>query len=202
MRPRTYQQTEQLRPLVEQLAVAARLPLVDLTVPALKKCSPQQYMQFRETVELLVRGHGKGDLFEYCLRMVLFSYLDVHFGLKKPPVARYRATTAIVQPASVMLSVLAYVGQKEPEAVQRAFQAGTEGRLAGAVLGPPATCTLRAFDAALAELAQSSPGVKRNVLEAAAACIAADGKVTLEENELLRSVAAVLGCPLPPVLVG
>jgi hypothetical protein len=31
------------------------------------------------------------------------------------------------------------------------------------------------------------------------ACIAADGTVTSEESELLRAIAAVLGCPVPPV---
>ena len=57
----------------------------------------------------------------------------------------------------------------------------------------------RTFDAALAELAQASPNVKREMIAAVTACIAADGKVTVEESELLRAIAAVLGCPLPPV---
>jgi len=34
------------------------------------------------------------------------------------------------------------------------------------------------------------------------ACIAADGKMTVVENELLRAVSAALSCPLPPVPVG
>jgi hypothetical protein len=54
------------------------------------------------------------------------------------------------------------------------------------------------FDAALSDLAQGSPTVKRDVIAAVTACIAADGRVTLEESELLRAVAAVLGCPVPP----
>jgi tellurite resistance protein len=54
----------------------------------------------------------------------------------------------------------------------------------------------------LSQLAQASPPVKRAVLEAVVACIAADGKMTVEENELLRAVAAALSCPLPPVPVG
>jgi hypothetical protein len=37
------------------------------------------------------------------------------------------------------------------------------------------------------------------MLDAVVACIAADGKMTIEENELLRAVAAALACPLPPV---
>ena len=50
------------------------------------------------------------------------------------------------------------------------------------------------------QLAQTPPKVKQQVLAAVTACIAADGQVTLEENELLRAIAAVLSCPVPPVL--
>jgi tellurite resistance protein len=39
----------------------------------------------------------------------------------------------------------------------------------------------------------------QEIITAVTACIAADGKVTPEESELLRAIAAVLGCPVPPV---
>jgi hypothetical protein len=65
---------------------------------------------------------------------------------------------------------------------------------------PQAQCTLAAFDPALAQLAQTTPKVKQQVLAAVTACIAAGGQATLEANELLRVIAAVLGCPVPPVL--
>jgi hypothetical protein len=38
------------------------------------------------------------------------------------------------------------------------------------------------------------------VLEAAAACVSTDGRVTPAEGELLRLTADALGCPLPPIL--
>ena len=196
--PPLYKETQQLAPAALSLSAAARLPVVDLTIPAIKRSSPQQYAQFRHVVEALVQADGHVDLFEYCLGMVLFSYLDVHFGLQKPPAVRYRTTAAVAQPLTVALSVLAHAGQDRPEDIERAFQAGAQGRLAQAALVARQQCTLRAFDAALAQLAQSSPNVKRDVIAAVTACIAADGRVTLEESELLRATAAVLGCPVPP----
>ncbi len=57
------------------------------------------------------------------------------------------------------------------------------------------------FDAALGQLAQAAPAVKRQFLDSVVACIAADGRMTIEENELLRAVASALSCPLPPVPV-
>ncbi len=197
--PPLYKEAQQLAATAQSLPVAARLSLVDLALPALKKSSPKQYGQLRQVVEALVHADGKVDLYEYCLRTVLLSYLDVHFGLKRAPAIRYRTVGAVAGPAAVVLSALAYVGQKRPEDVQRAFQAGAQDLLGQAVMVPPQQCTLRTFDAALAVLAQVSPNVKREIITAVTACIAAAGKVTPEESELLRAIAAVLGCPVPPV---
>ena len=73
-------------------------------------------------------------------------------------------SAAVAQPAAVVLSTLAYVGQKQPEDVQRAFQAGAaEPARASRARCPSEQCTLQAFDAALAELAQASPNVKRRM---------------------------------------
>jgi Zn-dependent protease with chaperone function len=197
--PPLYKEVEQLAAMVQSLPVATRLSLVDLALPALKKSSPKQYGQLRQAVELLAHAEGKVDLYEYCLRTVLLSYLDVHFGLKKAPAVRYRTAGAVAGPAAVVLSTLAYVGQQQPEEVQRAFQAGAQGLLGQAAMVPRQQCTLRMFDASLAVLAQVSPNVKRQIISAVTATIAADGKVTAEESELLRAIAAVLACPLPPM---
>ena len=196
--PHLYQQTQALAAAVQSLEAAARLPLVDLAVPALKKSSPRQYGEFRQVVDALMRAEGKVELFEYCLHLVLLDYLDVFFRLREAPAVRYRTAAAVTQPAAVVLSMLAYVGAKCPEDAPRAFQAGAAGRLGQAAILPKPRCGLRAFDAALTELAQGSPQVKRAVIQAVAACVAADGQVTPEEGELLRAITAALACPLPP----
>jgi Zn-dependent protease with chaperone function len=191
----------QLSPLIDQLPPENRLPVADMAAPALKRLSPAQYAAFRQVVEVLTAADGKTDLFEYCLRVVLIGCLDVQFGLRPAPAVRYTSITVVAQPAAVVLSALAYAGQSDPGDIQRAFQAGA-ARLSGVQLLPPRQCTFDSFDAALGQLAQGSPAVKRRVLDAVVACIAADGKMTIEENELLRAVASALSCPLPPVPVG
>ncbi len=199
---------QQLSPPLDQLPAENRLSVVDMTIPALKRLSPAQYQAFRQIVEALTSGapatpgRGKVDLFEYCLRVILFGYLDVQFGLRPAPVVRFKTVGAVGQSAAVVLSSLAYAGQSQPDDIQRAFQAGARDLLGQAQLVPPQECTFDSFDAALAQLAQASPAVKRQVLAAVVACIAADGKMTVVENELLRAVSAALSCPLPPVPVG
>ena len=192
---------QQLSALVDRLPAENRLSVVDMTIPALKRLSPAQYQAFRQMVEALTTADGKIDLFEYCLRVILFGYLDVQFGLRPAPAVRYKAVSAVAQPAIVVLSALAYAGQSRADDIQRAFQAGVHDLLGQVQILSPQQCTFGTFDAALNELAQASPAVKRSILEAVVACIAADGKMTVVENELLRAVAAALSCPLPPVPV-
>jgi hypothetical protein len=193
-----YQETQQLAAAVDDLRPEARLPLVNLTMPALKRLSPQQYAQFRSVVVALMVANGSLALWQYCVRVVLFAALDVFFKLKKSPPVRYRSIDAVAGPATVVLSSLAYLVQGGQQDVERAFRAGAVGLLGGAaILLPQEYCTLKGFDAALDRLAQASPQVKQLLLSAAVACIAADGKTTLEENELLRAVAAALACPVP-----
>ena len=194
-----FQETVQFATAGESLAAEARLPLVDLAIPALKQSSPQQFAQFRQVVDALVKADGKIDLFEYSLRTVLFTYLDVFFGLQKPPPIRYRTVDAVAQPAVLVLSMLAYAGRNQPDEIQRGFQAGAKNLAGGATIAPQSDCSLRNFDAALVQLAQTSPDVKRQIIGAMMACVSAEGGVTLEESELLRAISAALGCPMPPL---
>jgi len=65
-----YCQTRQLAAEAMKLSAEMRLPLVSLTIPALKRFSPPQYVQFRKIVSALVAADGKVDLFEYCLQVM------------------------------------------------------------------------------------------------------------------------------------
>ena len=53
-------------------------------------------------------------------------------------------------------------------------------------------------DAALNRLAQAVPQIKKNVLDACAQTVAADGVIQEMEAELLRAIADTLDCPMPP----
>jgi hypothetical protein len=103
----------------------------------------------------------------------------------------------------VVLSALAYAGESTSEGAARAFAAGVHalGR-PGVQLGlaPPGTVGLSEIDAALEVLAMAAPQLKKQILQACAACICVDGTVTIEEGELLRAVSDSLGCPMPPLI--
>jgi len=195
----SYRETERIAPLIDDQADEARLPLIEMTLPALKQLSPDQYAKFRENVNVLIQADGKIDLLEYTVRTMLFRHLDVHFGLAKPAAVRYHRIGPVLPSLVGVLSTLAYAGQKSETDVRRAFDRGMEEVGQTASLPPRSACSLSNLDAALKALAEAAPKLKRQILAACVACVAADGKVTPREGELVQAVAAVLGVPVPPV---
>jgi hypothetical protein len=160
---------------------------------------------FRSAVERLIAADAKLSLFEFTLQRVLLRHLEPHFHPARPPAVAYGSLRAVSRQASLLLSILAHAGQAQPERAAQAFARGAQ-QLADAravtTLLPFEQCGLADLDRALAELAKASPAMKRKLIEACAAAIAFDKRVTIQEGELLRAIADSLDCPMPPFLPG
>jgi len=198
----SYRETERLAALIDELPEGARLPLVEMAFPALRQLSPDQYAAFRENVDTLIRADEKVDLLEYSVRTMLLRSLDVPFGLAAPIIARQRRLDPLLPSLLGVLSTLAHVGHKEEADARRAFEKGMAEVGRRASLLPGSDCSLRNFDAALKTLAEAVPKLKRQILGACVACVAADGRVTPRESQLVQTIAALLGVPLPPIGAG
>jgi Zn-dependent protease with chaperone function len=195
-----------LAPLIGQLGEPDRIPLVDLTFPALRQLSERQYRAFRTSVDSLVWADRRVSLFEYALQRMLLRHLDRTFFRLSPPSVRYHSLDAVFNDCDVLVSSLARLGRQQGTEEAQAYELGMrrlQGREPGervVALLPAERCSLSAVDKALDRLAQAAPGIKRRVLDACAACIASDGVVTLPEGELLRAISDSLDCPMPPLL--
>ncbi len=197
-----YQETLRLAPLIEMLDVRTRLPLLDITLPALRALTSAQYQLFKQNVTELVQADNTIDLFEWSLQRILLHNLETHHGKVKPTRVRYRSLAPLQPQCELLLSILAHAGHRDAGAAQRAFEQARQSlELPRAHLRRADECGLGALDAALATLEEAAPQVKRRILQAAVACITADGTVTVAEAELLRAVSASLGCPMPPLLL-
>ena len=67
---------------------------------------------------------------------------------------------------------------------------------------PPDQCGVAALSEALDKLSRAVPIIKKNLIEASAHVIGADGIIQEGEAELLRGVADTLDCPIPPLQAG
>ena len=190
-----------LLPMVERLDRRARLPLVEISAATLRALTRAQYERFKQNIAELVLADNRIGLFEWSLQRILLHDLEGQFGQVPSPRVRYKTLARLVPQCEAVLSTLAHVGHHEPTAVEHAFALGWQ-QLGLPEAGPRALeeSGLEVLDVALVELEAAAPSLKRRVLQAAAACIAADLAVTANEVELLRAMSAALGCPMPPLL--
>ncbi len=202
--PAIVQETARLYPEVTPVATHAKLPLVDLALPALSQLSPAQFQQFRAAVQVLVQSDNQIDLFEYALQKIVLRHLEPQFSQARKAVIQYYSLKPLAPDCAVLLSALAYAGQDELGKVERAFQQGAEvlGQAAGVPIGlvPAAGCDLTQVDSALNRLSQAVPQIKKNVLAGCIQTVSADGLVQESEAELLRAIADTIDCPLPPLI--
>jgi Zn-dependent protease with chaperone function len=203
--PLASRETLEVSSLAERCPPRARIPLIDMALPALRRLAPRQHKQFRDVVDRLVMADQKCDLFEYSVLHILRRHLDRYFIRPSPPDIQYWSLAPLSAECSVLLSGLAHTGHENEETAGQAFEKAREELQESKTnlsYMPRAECELTAITQALDKLAAASPKLKRQVLRASAAAVSHDNKVTVPEGELLRAIADALDCPMPPLLPG
>jgi uncharacterized tellurite resistance protein B-like protein len=196
-----YYHTTRLLPAVEALPPEARLPLIDLSVAALRALSSAQYQQFKENLTALANADNRIDLFEWMLQRVLLSHVEPQFSPVRPPRVRHQGLERLRGSCEVLLSTVAYVGTADNDLSHLAFERGAAYLgLPGLSMIPRERCSLDVLDRALSSLAEAAPRLKKQLLGACASVITADNQVTAREAEILRAISDTLGCPMPPLL--
>lgn len=194
--------THELRPAMAGLDIKYRLPLMDITIPALKQLSPDQYQAFRDNLLALIEMDSRVDLLEWSLQKILFAHLDGQFFKLAIPTARHADVGQLRQEIGLVLSVMAHAGQQDKQAVEDAFGAATKVlKISGLQLVPENEIDFSALDVSLEKLEGLKPLAKAQLLKACAASVVRDQRVSAVEVELLRAFADVLGCPLPVVVL-
>jgi Zn-dependent protease with chaperone function len=189
-------QLEQLREPLHQLPPGMRLPLLDLAMPALKQLAADQFAALKANLALLIRADGRVALLEWTLLRIVERNVEGVRG----QTSRYQLRELAAE-TSVVLSLLARAGEVDEAAAQQAFShAGSELPFRLDQLLPTSASDLSALEPALRRLSLLWPLQKPQLLKAMARCIEHDGKINAAEAELMRAVADILDCPMPPLL--
>jgi len=190
--------TEQLLGHVRSLPRKHTLSVVDMSMPALRQLSAQQYELFRKNLIQIMKMDDHISAFEWSLKKIVLHSLDLDFHQRFQPVSRYSSIGKLTHECSVLLSFLARETQVNEAAISHGFRAASnELGLPHVKLLSAGESNITALDTATDKLAQLKPLEKPSLLKACAACIAADNKVTANEMELLRAFSSLLDCPMP-----
>ena len=177
-----------------------RIPLAELSFPVLRRRPRPQLEAFLDAVHAVGMADGRLSLFEYCLGRVLTLHLRESLSPARHAGIGRRQPAALRNEIATLLAVVASAGHGDEAGGRHAYLAGLQRILPGERIDyrPPSNAPL-ALEQAWVPLDALDPLAKRVLVEAVTVAISHDGRVTVAESELLRTVCALLHCPLPPL---
>jgi Zn-dependent protease with chaperone function len=195
-----------LRETLDAMDPALRLPLLELTVPALRQRPVEQIGFMFDMVTRISDAADTNRLDDYVLLKALAAYLPTF----KVPEKRRSPSLSTTEAVARTLAAVAAFGHDDIAAARAAFAAGLT---AGSSMDVATTTAkseqylpdlqaardLSLLDDALDQLADAAPKQRRAALVAILATIRHDHRVEIPEVELFRAIAATLDCPLPPL---
>lgn len=147
----------------------------------------------------LLARENRASVFAYALRKLAQVQLQDELDPRRRP-AGYLSAQGARDELQVLFSVLAMHGSEDPGQASRAYEAGMAEMLPGIhpAFAKPGHWPPR-LDRALTRLDRLKPAFKEKLVGALVRTISHDMRMTVAESELLRTICAVIHCPLPPL---
>jgi Zn-dependent protease with chaperone function len=199
--PTLVARVRELLPTLDTLHPMQRLPLLQLALPQLKRRAPSEQDRLCATLDALVALDRRLEVYEYCLLRLLRQGLAESREPGRVRTAGTLKLAACVEDSATVLTVLAAAGHEGSDTARQAFLAAWNRLYPGRAqsYNPPADWPA-ALDGALARLDRLQLAGKEILLETLGELLAHDGRIAVNEAELLRVVAAALHCPMPPLV--
>lgn len=196
---------------IGRLPPGARLPLLDLAMPALRQLAQAERDKLLAVVAHLIAADRRVTLAEFVLETVLSRRLAAHAGRAVP--VRFASLAPLRQECALMLSLVAHVTVMAARQAQNQVETAVQAFMRGAALCPellltPADlCSIAEVGfarvrAALDRANQLAPLAKPGLIKALVVAAVRDDSAVLPMDlaDLLRAVCAALEAPLPPVV--
>jgi len=188
-----------LLPQVDSLTAVQRMPALLQVFPALHQLPRAERIGLLKCLNGLLTREGRASAFPYALRKLSQVQLQDELDPRRR-VAGYQTPSALRDELQTLFSVLAMHGSEDETEARRAYEIGMESLLPG--IRPPFAKPghwLPKLDQALTRLDRLQPAAKEMLVAALVRTISHDLRMTVPESELLRTICAVLHCPLPPL---
>ena len=197
--PASLEVVQRVIPIAQSLDPMLRLPALQRAFPALRRLTMPQRKVLAQRANDLIHADARIDVFEFCLAKLLETLLNDELAATAPhgKLTLEDAESEI----ALLFATLAQIGAPDERAARMAYEVGISTVLP--MRRPPfapAEDWPRKLSAALPRLEQLHPFAKKAVIEGLVKTVASDEVLTDEEAELLRTVCALLHCPLPPLL--
>jgi Zn-dependent protease with chaperone function len=192
---------QQIAPMVDAIDPMLRLPALQQVFPSLRRVPVAQRQALAKLASQLIHADGRIDAFEFSLAKLLETLLNDELDARVP-----HGTVSLddaQEEINVLFATLAQLGAQDEPSARIAYEAGMTVVLP---MRSPEYTPLkdwpRQLSDALPRLEQLEPMAKKRVIDGLVKTITSDEVMTEAESELLRTVCALLHCPLPVMLGG
>lgn len=188
---------------IARLPKSARLPLLDLAMPALRQLPEPARAAFLATVEKVIAADRRVTLAEFVLQTVLTRRLNARAGRATP--IRFAHLAAIRRDCALLLSLVAHVAasasaQMPKDAFLRGTAYCTELGLTAADLTDAAAIGFGQVRVALERANQLAPLVKPVLIKTLVAVAGEASPLPVDSADVLRAICAALEAPIPPAV--
>jgi uncharacterized tellurite resistance protein B-like protein len=187
---------QQIAPVVDAIDPMLRLPALQQVFPSLRRVPVAQRQALAKLTSQLIHADARIDAFEFSLAKLLETLLNDELDARVP-----HGTVSLEdaqEEINVLFATLAQVGAQDEPSARIAYEAGMTVVLP--MRSPeytPLNDWPRQLSDALPRLEQLEPMGKKRVIDGLVKTITSDEVMTEAESELLRTVCALLHCPLP-----
>ncbi|MCF6226298.1 MAG: M48 family metallopeptidase [Xanthomonadales bacterium] len=192
---------KQLRTLQQALpniSPEQRLPLAEMTFPALKRRPAEDLMRLLDTIRALITADGKVDVHEYALAKMLEVMINDALNPADSSPSGRKSIKSLSADVEALLMVVANLGQTDATIAEKAWNVGMQMAGLSAKNYQPGDWR-KVLDTSLARLDRLAPKHKEVLLRSLLETITSDHEVNLIEAELLRAICASLHVPLPMI---
>jgi Zn-dependent protease with chaperone function len=197
--PGTLQAIERVIPIALAVDPMLRLPVLQRSFPALRRATVAQRKVLARLVNDLINADQRVSVFEFCLAKLLERLFSDEPGTK--PLHGTLTLEDEESDIASLFAIIAQIGAADERAARTAYEVGISTVLP--MRRPPYAAVgdwQSKLSAVLPKLEQLHPFAKKAVIEGLVKTIANDEMLMDEEAELLRTLCALLHCPLPPML--
>ncbi len=181
----------ELKEKIDQVCI----PLIDLALPALRKMSTPQRLQFLGILDEIIQADHETDAFEYSLRKVL----ELHLRTEDKKIQKPNREEA-EQAFHVLIQNFHIFSKSNPE--QQSMQTKDILRAKGfRLIAPPEIEKFdsKAFDRAINVLSAAPRPLREVLTQTLLEIVKSDSRLDIREIELLRALSLCWEIPLPPL---
>jgi Zn-dependent protease with chaperone function len=192
---------QQISPTVDAIDPLLRLPALQQVFPLLRRVPVAQRRTLAQLASELIHADARIDVFEFCLAMLLETLLNDELEARVPHGTA--SLEDLEDDVRILFAGIAQLGSQDERGAHTAYEAGMTVVLP---MRRPEYAPLadwpRQLSSALRALQQLDPVAKKTVIDGLVKTVCSDEVMTEAEAELVRTVCALLSCPLPAMLGG